>query len=537
MSAHAFPIPAGGDDAAARAGARAGGSGQQIDQPNPIARLVEASTEFKDLANLPWPDLAHEDARTALKALELVFRTATAIQARVLESVGSSGSWAEDGERSLDTWVTTNTGTTRSTASRSVRLAKSMKEDLPGTREALARGEISTDHARIISQRCTATEKQRERLADPEHGERLLLEKAKRMNAGQFSKFAATWAIETDPKAADRNYRREKSQQEFSLTPTEDGYRASGWFNLVNGALLKEALSAHMGRRAKNDSRSFTERQADGLMSLAAQSLDAGIQLPHARVRPHLIVTMEYDTIERLVEASGPIIPESFGGTVDEGAWAQQWRRGDDHLISTALDYSKLEGITPATLSDGTPLPPGVLARIACNSMLTRVVFGPQSVILNAGREERIFTAGQTRAIIARDKTCRYPGCDEGPGFGEVHHSISWAKHNGRTDVDLGILLCFHHHDVVHERQISILRRSGRWVFIDRFGKQITTPGHRFTPLDPAHSRTGASVPTSGESPPGTAPPSGEPPGTAPPGGVPPDWHQPGIFSQGPPPF
>lgn len=194
-------------------------------------------------------------------------------------------------------------------------------------------------------------------------------------------------------------------------------------------------------------------------------------------------------------------------------------------MISTALDYSKLEGVTPATLSDGTPLPPGVLARIACNSMLTRVVFGSKSVILNAGREERIFTAGQTRAIIARDKTCQYPGCDEGPGFAEVHHSISWAKHNGRTDVDLGILLCFHHHDVVHEREIGILRRNGAWVFIDRFGKQITTPNHRFTPPDP--TPTGTNVSTSAEPPPSEAPP-----GTAPP-----DWHQPGIFSHGPPPF
>src|SRR5699024_4800727 len=110
-------------------------------------------------------------------------------------------------------------------------------------------------------------------------------------------------------------------------------------------------------------------------------------------------------------------------------------------VISPSLDYEALVGVMPATLADGTPLPPGVLARLACESMLTRVVFGPDSTILDAGREERIFPAHQVRAIIARDKTCRYPACDAGPSRSEVHHSLEWFKHHGTTHVDLGVLL------------------------------------------------------------------------------------------------
>src|SRR5690625_3519224 len=370
-----------------------------------LTRLLAMCDEAKALASLDWATHGNLDSKAALQAVEQLSRSIAAIQAGVLAGAQASGMWALDGQRNFDSWVTSHTGTTRGTAGRAVKLSNTLQEDLPGTRRALATGDISTAHAQTIARKCAASAKQKEKLADPRRGEAYLLEKAKEMDAGQFAKVAAAWSIEVDPKTADRQWRRQSATQEFSLVPTEEGYVASGSFTLVSGALLKEALAAHMGRKAKDDQRSFTERQADAMVALAGQSLDAGIQMPTARVRPHLIVTMEYDTIERLIDASGPLIPEAFGrgeaaageppGCANEADWAEAWRPGQDHTISTALDYSALEGVKPARLADGSPLPHGVLARLACNSLFSRVIFGPQSVVLNAGREQRIFTAGQ----------------------------------------------------------------------------------------------------------------------------------------------
>lgn len=153
--------------------------------------------------------------------------------------------------------------------------------------------------------------------------------------------------------------------------------------------------------------------------------------------------------------------------------WVDSWRQGDDHVISAALDHRRLIGTESATFSDGTPLPPALLARMACESQLARVVFGPESTVLDAGREKRIFPAHQTRAIIARDRCCQYPGCDEPPEFGEIHHSLWWLKHHGSTSTDHGILLCWHHHDVVHQREITITRHQGHWYFSTRHGLPI----------------------------------------------------------------
>ena len=102
----------------------------------------------------------------------------------------------------------------------------------------------------------------------------------------------------------------------------------------------------------------------------------------------------------------------------------QEWKPGDPHVISTSIDPTAMTGIEPATLPDGTPIPPALLARLVCESALSRVVFGPDSTVLDVGREQRIFPAHMVRAIIARDKTCQYPDCDEPPGSGEIHHSL-----------------------------------------------------------------------------------------------------------------
>src|SRR5699024_11656602 len=106
------------------------------------------------------------------------------------------------------------------------------------------------------------------------------------------------------PKGADRAWRTDAAKEDLILTPAEEGYRIRGWLTPANGALLSQALTAHMGRKAADDTRTSPQRQADGLMSLVHQSLDAGLQMPNTRIRPHLTTTMAYDTLTRIVQAT-----------------------------------------------------------------------------------------------------------------------------------------------------------------------------------------------------------------------------------------
>ncbi|WP_205739586.1 HNH endonuclease signature motif containing protein, partial [Georgenia sp. SYP-B2076] len=243
------------------------------------------------------------------------------------------------------------------------------------------------------------------------------------------------------------------------------------------------------------------------LVGLAHLALDSGTLRPGARIRPHLSVTVPFDTLQRLVAAAAPkqhrpgcrsagrYPGAAFGLPMDlaritssgapeteqsgpdgtgvslEGCTCGQELSGT--VIGAEVDSVAMVGVEPATLEDGSPISPALLARLACGSQMHRVIFGPDSEVLDSGREERLFTAGQTRAIIARDKRCQYPHCNAPPGEGEIHHSIAWWAQFGSTNIALGILLCWFHHDYVHAHAITIERRDGHWVFTRKDGSLI----------------------------------------------------------------
>ncbi|HUF51684.1 MAG TPA: HNH endonuclease signature motif containing protein, partial [Longimicrobiales bacterium] len=52
------------------------------------------------------------------------------------------------------------------------------------------------------------------------------------------------------------------------------------------------------------------------------------------------------------------------------------------------------------------------------------------------------------RALEVRDRGCRFPGC--GLRFTDAHHVQHWAD-GGETSLSNCLLLCRHHHRLVHE--------------------------------------------------------------------------------------
>ena len=106
------------------------------------------------------------------------------------------------------------------------------------------------------------------------------------------------------------------------------------------------------------------------------------------------------------------------------------------------------------------------------------MLFSPEGEIINHGRERRLFTPAQRRALIARDKGCTWPGCTAPPVICESHHArIHWAD-GGPTNTANGALLCYHHHAVVDARSISMTRRDHRWIFTRPDGSLINPDLH-----------------------------------------------------------
>jgi hypothetical protein len=69
---------------------------------------------------------------------------------------------------------------------------------------------------------------------------------------------------------------------------------------------------------------------------------------------------------------------------------------------------------------------------------------------IDVGRAQRTFTSRQRVALGAIWGGCAFPDCDRPPLWCEAHHATPWS-HGGRTDVNNGVLLCRHHHMLVHD--------------------------------------------------------------------------------------
>jgi len=108
--------------------------------------------------------------------------------------------------------------------------------------------------------------------------------------------------------------------------------------------------------------------------------------------------------------------------------------------------------------------------RIACDATVVVALDDDVGHTMYEGRARRFPTGAQRREVMRRDRHCRFPGCPN-VTFTNVHHIVAW-KPGGRTDLPNLVLLCEHHHGVVHRlgwtmagdanEELTIVGPSGR---------------------------------------------------------------------------
>ena len=91
--------------------------------------------------------------------------------------------------------------------------------------------------------------------------------------------------------------------------------------------------------------------------------------------------------------------------------------------------------------------------RLACDAAKVTMRHGPGGEILDVGRRTRTISPALRRALAARDRQCRFPGC--GNVRCDCHHIRHWAD-GGRTALDNLVLLCRRHHRAVHKEGFRV---------------------------------------------------------------------------------
>src|SRR5216683_652959 len=216
----------------------------------------------------------------------------------------------------------------------------------------------------------------------------------------------------------------EHDRRYLYLSQTLDGvFYLNGRFDPEAGAVVRTALDSVMKPPAADDDRTPKQRRADAWVDLARRQLDGG-QLPEVGgQKPHLMVTLDMSTL------------------------------------------TKEPGSRAAELEWASPIPAETARRLACDCTITPILCGPESHQVEVAGSSRVIPPAMKRALIARDKHCRFPGCDMPPAWTDGHHIKHWANGGPHALWNL-LLLCLRHHRLFHEGGWKLQQAEGGVVAI-----------------------------------------------------------------------
>ena len=295
-------------------------------------------------------------------------RSVARLQARVLATtreIDSRGAAGKVGAPSTAAWLKGRVGVAPGAAKREVALARELDVDLPVLRDALATGELSLGHARVVADAIGALPGGVD-AATRSRGETFLVREAATRNVAALGRIAAHLLRVLDPDGADRLEREEAEQEvseEFTLVHRHDGGRGfRGRLTGEDGALVDAALDTLAAPRPAQDGtpdpRPAGKRRVDALMDLVRLGLQVQ-DMPWSGGEP---VTMT------VVTTAGHL-------------------RGCDPTQGAGDSAAVLAG---ASLEDGTPLSPESTRRLCCDSWLVAAILEPSGAVLDIGRRSRI---------------------------------------------------------------------------------------------------------------------------------------------------
>src|ERR671919_198911 len=246
-----------------------------------------------------------------LDEVEHATRQLQVVRARRLAELERRELWSRDGHLSLASWLGSRHRVAPSTAAGHVRMARAL-EAMPVAAEALASSDVSSLAITLLA---SAREEEPEQFARSEES---LVDAARTLSVDHLKDVVTRWRHDhADVANADR--------QELFLTPTLRGRgRLAGDLNAETTQVLITALRAVQDTEVRSndrtDTRSPARRRADALGEICRQWLDSSNRPVAAGERPHVIVTIDVETLGSRGENTAGTARSAGGRLSDVGA-------------------------------------------------------------------------------------------------------------------------------------------------------------------------------------------------------------------------
>jgi hypothetical protein len=339
--------------------------------------------------------------------------------------------WSDGATQSCAHWLSWKCGVALGAAREKVRVAHAL-ETLPKISEAMACGKLSYSKVREITRVASASSEDY-LLMIAEHGtaqhvERLVRAYRRCQEAEELSREAR----QQQNRGVTFRYDDDGSLVVQCRLPAEAGAK----FKKALG-LAVEQLPKHVPAGTSQEPDSFSARRADGL-GMIVESFLANGAMELSGAESHQIV----------VHVSAETLRERKAGCCEF-----------EHGPSMAAETAR---------------------RFSCDASVIALVENEDGEPLNVGRKTRTISAPLRRALNARDKGCRFPGCAN-TRYIDAHHVEHWAN-GGETKPSNLVSLCRFHHRAVHEDGIRIeILDDGAFRFVKKNGVAVDSVMPGFT--------------------------------------------------------
>ncbi|MGH3333801.1 MAG: DUF222 domain-containing protein [Nocardioidaceae bacterium] len=398
-----------------------------------LAGVVDgARAQVAELAEELWAAKRPEALLEMVRSLEALRSTLDAVELSVIDEIEATDAAKTEQWGSTRDFVTATAGGRKGCGPQAVRLARALASELGATRQGLLDGWLSREQARVIAR---VVDLLPVKATLRETGEELMLEQARSLDASDLDDFGRGLLEILDPEGCEKRDEQALARMERAahhgrfLSIIDDhlgGVRIKGRGSVEDAATIRAALLS----LTKPDPACGAGHGASG---------EDGSDCCGATGRdPREYSTRLWDAwveaSQRLLDAN--VLPECHGAKP---------------RISITISYADLvDGVGTATLETGQSLSVDAVRRLACHAELIPIVLGSHGEVLDVGRTIRLVTLAIWKALVARDRHCRFPGCKRPPIACDAHHIKEWLE-GGETSLDNLVLLCRAHHTAIHQ--------------------------------------------------------------------------------------
>ena len=330
-----------------------------------------------------------------------------------------------------------------STAQMRIDIARNLVNNLPNTCSALALGEISSAHATVIARETASAIHDGMSESAIFDIEARAIAFAEFHTPGQVANHVRNAVAKYSPEEFEETVSKATSLRRVSCYNDPDGMStvvailpaadAQIVMNSIEAFILRADQLSHT--QSKDENLTKDMQRADALSSICAQFLSQldDVVTPHRR-------------------------PLTINVTVD---------------LPTLLGLAE----NPGQLAGYGPIPAAVARELASDGRWKRFITEPQTGnLLDFGRESYEPPQQLKDFLIARDRTCRFPGCRRSALLSDLDHAESWES-GGRTSAEnIGALCRRHHRLKTHDGWTIESFADGSCIWRSPLGKEFFTP-------------------------------------------------------------